>query len=251
VNLSETVEGTYLALPGRANHGWPHAVRHRYLNVNYIQFQHEVAQVPYRLGVKFYPSAVERVWAARERSNLGKGPVILWVISGSSVHKIWPYMDQVIARILVTYDNAKVVFAGGEAEKFIEGPWRGEARCHLKSGEWSIRETLAFALQCDLVIGPETGVLNAMALEKMPKVCLLSHSSHENLTRDWANAYAIYSKKTPCYPCHMLHYSFEYCPRGPETGTALCQEDIPADAVWAAVSHALSGEPMRRVEIVA
>lgn len=250
VNLSESVEGSWLALHGRPNHGWPKAVRDKYLNTNYVQFQHELAEVVFKPGVKFYPSQEERGWAARERKTMGKGPIIMWVISGSSVHKIWPYMDQIVARILTTHPDAKIVFTGGKSEKFIEGPWRNEKRCFLRSGDWSIRETLAFALQCDMVIGPETGVLNAVSMEGMPKVCLLSHSSHENLTRDWVNTYAIFSRKTPCYPCHMLHYSFEFCHQGPETGTAQCQEDIPTDAVWAAVSNALLHQPMRRLEIV-
>jgi hypothetical protein len=52
-----------------------------------------------------------------------------------------------------------------------------------------VRETLALAQQMDLVIGPETGVLNAVCYEAMPKVAMLSHSSWENLTRHWVNTY--------------------------------------------------------------
>src|SRR5690606_18122632 len=38
VNLSESVEGTLLAMPGRANHAWPDAVRRKQLGVNYLEF---------------------------------------------------------------------------------------------------------------------------------------------------------------------------------------------------------------------
>ena len=46
VNLSESVEGTLLAMPGRSNEAlWPASVKHKYMNVNYVQFQHEIAEL--------------------------------------------------------------------------------------------------------------------------------------------------------------------------------------------------------------
>src|SRR3990167_2442854 len=57
-----------------------------------------------------------------------------------------------------------------------------------------------------------------MAMEPMPKIVFLSHSSHENLTRDWANTFALFSTKTKCYPCHRMHYTWEHCMRNEEKG---------------------------------
>ena len=87
--------------------------------------------------------------------------------------------------------------------------------------------------------------MNAVAMEPMPKIVFLSHSSHENLTRDWANTYALYSEKTPCQPCHKLVYNWSQCNRDEETGTSACMADIPADGVWHALTAAL---PMRELE---
>jgi hypothetical protein len=97
-----------------------------------------------------------------------------------------------------------------------------------------------------MVIGPETGVLNAASHMPMAKVIFLSHSSHENLTRDWENVYSIYSENTTCYgrsegvpACHLMHYSWEYCLKDEATQTAKCQANISVEEVWGCVSHGL------------
>ena len=45
--------------------------------------------------------------------------------------------------------------------KLLEVGWEQEKRVVTKSGKWSVRDTLAFLDVCDVVVGPETGVLNA------------------------------------------------------------------------------------------
>jgi len=241
VNLSQTVEDSWLALDGHAKHRWPHSVRHKYLNVNYVQFQHEIAEVPYSKPLsKFYPSPEEVQTMDKKVRKWDAEPLVLFAASGSSGHKVWPYMDQIIARILVTYPKGQVVIVGNELDEILQDPWEKEPRVKKMCNVLSIRETLTLAQMSDIVIGPETGVLNSVAMEPIPKIVLLSHSSHENLTRDWINTFAVFSTRTKCYPCHILHYNFDYCHRDPGLGTAKCQTDIPADAVWEAFRIGLS-----------
>lgn len=235
INLSESVEGSLLASPGRASHEWPHALRHAMLNVNYLEMVHGIAQVPFPPRQKFYPTDLEVSWARKERERMGGSKVILWTLSGSSIHKTWPYLDQIVARILVREPNARVVLVGDETCKMLERGWESEPRVLRRSGEWTIRQTLAFVDQADLLVGPETGVMNAAGLHHVPKVVTLSHSSEENLTKHWKNCASLTPKATPCYPCHQMHFGSEFCPRGEKTGTALCQEDISADVMWEAI----------------
>ncbi len=208
VNLCESVEATLLALPDRTNHRWPHAVRHKQMNQNYLEFTHELADVPMPPKPKFYMSEDEKTWAQKFKQETG--PVILWVLSGSSVHKSTPYVDQVLARLMLETDY-KVVLVGDKHCQILEAGWEQEPRIIRRSGVWSIRETLAFAHYADLVVGPETGVLNAVSHTDVPKVVMLSHSSVENLTRDWKATIALTPNSTPCYPCHQLHYGWEHC----------------------------------------
>lgn len=237
INLSESVEGSLLALQGRPMHGWPSALRHKMLNVNYTEITHDIADLPHEFEQKFYPTAEESKWAKDEKKRIG-GKVILWSLAGSAVHKTWPHLDTVIARLLIQNKDAKVVLVGDELCKLLEQGWEKEPRVICKSGEWSIRKSLSFAQVADIVIGPETGILNAVGMESLPKVIMLSHSSAENLTKHWKNTIAI-EPKTACYPCHKMHYNFDYCVRDEATGCAKCQSDITPDEVYTALDGLL------------
>lgn len=112
-------------------------------------------------------------------------------------------------------------------------------------------------------MGSETGVMNAIAMEEMPKIVFLSHSTVENLTRDWVNTHSLSSERTVCQgrgnneapACHQLHFGWAKCteapaPAGTEelhkrkgSGVAQCQADIdPQDAykiIWHVVQWRL------------
>jgi ADP-heptose:LPS heptosyltransferase len=239
VNLSETVEGNLLAPPDRSMHAWPHELRHALLDVNYLEVVHAVAGVTFPPRQKFYATEEEKAWAKRERSKMGAGPVVLWTLSGSSVHKTWPHLDAILARIMVSSKSACVVLAGDESCQLLEQGWEAEARVWKASGRWSIRQTLAFIDQADLLVGPETGVMNAAGLHQVQKIVTLSHSSIENLTKHWLNCVSLTPQNTPCYPCHQLHYGREFCPADEASGAAKCQADISPEQMWAALSPLL------------
>jgi ADP-heptose:LPS heptosyltransferase len=242
VNLSESVEGAWLALPNRANHEWPVELRRKYMTRNYVEFQHELAGLPHDPQVRFYPTPEETEWARKQRAKMGAF-VALWSLSGSSVHKHWPYLDQIIARLFLSCPEAHVVLVGGPECEVLETGWESEPRVHRMCGKWSIRQSLAFIEFADLVIGPETGVLNAASHRPVPKVLFLSHSPKESLSRDWVNCESL----TPplsvhCYPCLRLHHNWSHCWKDEEAGAAMCQSQISADTCWAAVEAVLANK---------
>jgi ADP-heptose:LPS heptosyltransferase/predicted SAM-dependent methyltransferase len=247
VNLSESVEGTFLAMHDRAQAQWPPTVRHHMMNKNYLEFQHALARVPHKPQVKFFSTAEERQWAKKTRAKMGVGPIIMWSLAGSSVHKTWAGMDNILANIMLSYPTAEVVLVGGAEGVILERGWENEPRIKKTSGKWNIRNTMSFLSECDLVIGPETGVMNAASCMDVPKVVLLSHSTIENLTRDWVNTVGIFSGITVCRgrgqneapACHMMHYSWDTCTKHEESGTAQCQADIDPAEVWHAVANVL------------
>ena len=79
-----------------------------------------------------------------------------------------------------------------------------------------------------MVVGPETGVLNAMAMEDVHKVIYLSHSSRENLTKHWKNAVVAQPDPgiAPCYPCHRLHFDWSRCHQDKASQAAVCAAGI-------------------------
>jgi ADP-heptose:LPS heptosyltransferase/predicted SAM-dependent methyltransferase len=241
INLCEAVEGSLLAMPDRMTYRWNNEVRREYMARNYVEFTHKIAGVKFdKCRMRFVLSDEEKASVVKERRNLGGSPLIMWVLAGSSIHKVWNGIDTVLARILVSFPAAKVITVGDErCRDMIEAPWISEPRILKRSGVWNIRQTMGIAQYCDLVIGPETGVMNSVSMEPMPKIVLLSHSSTENLTRDWANTYSIESTKTPCHPCNKMIYTWDQCVRDEASGVAQCQADIHPDQVWDAVKSAL------------
>lgn len=249
INLSESVEGTLLAMPGRANHAWPDSLRRRELGQNYLEFTSAIAELPYRSESRFY-AAPEEVEAARGYlagvKNTLAGPLrigmramprfnIMWCLSGSSIHKFYPGQDEVMAAVLGLMPEAVIITNGDGACQILESGWEDQPRVRCESGNMGIRETLALAQQVDCVVGPETGVLNAVGFEDVGKVILLSHSSPENLTKHWINAEVLTPASTSCYPCHRLHYGRDFCRENPTTGAAACQHDINPSRVLAAI----------------
>ncbi len=237
INLSESVEGTLLSMPGRISYTWPPEVRRKRLNTNYLEFCADLAGVPYTGEARFYPTAEERV-LAQLRITPGKGPNVVWALAGSSCHKFYPGQDIVIAALLTEFPDCRIFLVGDGACKLLEQGWENEPRVVRLSGELGIRDTLALAQVVDVVVGCETGVLNAVAFERNRKVVLLSHSSVENLTKNWVNTASMLPRRTACYPCHQLHYNWDHCHQDDFTGAAKCQVSIPPEDVFAAITAA-------------
>lgn len=239
INLSESVEGTLLALPGRTNHKWPLNLRRKHMDVNYFEFTHDLAGVPMPPRPMFYATDEEKAWARKERQRIGGSMLVMYSLAGSSVHKVWPHQDSFFARVMVKHPSARIVTVGDDMSQLLEMGWENEPRIVKKSGKYTIRESMALLAECDAVIGAETGMLNAAAHMSLPKIVLLSHSSANNLTKHWTNTYAIEPQNTACFPCHMMHYSFDHCSKDATTGTASCAADIGVDQVWSAFEQAM------------
>jgi ADP-heptose:LPS heptosyltransferase/predicted SAM-dependent methyltransferase len=240
INLSESVEGAWLPVPSRVSYHWPDEVRRKYFNKNYLEFAHELAGVPLPPKAKFYPTTEEKQWARKTKEKMGRA--VLCSLSGSAVHKTWPHVDQLFARLLYAYDDLKIVTVGDKLCQILETGWTEEERVVKRSGVWSIRESMSFSEVSDLIIGTETGLLNAAGLLEVPKICLLSHSTEENLTKHWKNTVSLTPDLTPCYPCHRMHYGFKFCHQDSESKQSLCMVNTPVTKVWDAVVKFL-GKP--------
>lgn len=249
VNLCESIECALLTIPNRMNDTYPDEVRRRLHDVNYMERTHDIADLPYDFRIKFYPLESEVERCRRLVLEQYPGRKALWVLSGSSVHKVWPYMPQAIVRLMYAHPDLHVVMAGDEScrelEQVVEDAvvqYFGSANRLVRTcGLWPVRATMTLAQMVDVVIGPETGVLNAVCLDPVPKVVYLSHSTANNLTKHWTNTTTLVpegEKRPACYPCHRLHPDWLRCNQG-KTGTAACQEAISIDTMVDAVAAAL------------
>jgi hypothetical protein len=166
----------------------------------------------------------ERDKAAAERKRM-KGRVIVLANTGSTAPKVWPY-GPAFAVIMATL-GVHVVVVGDL--KGLEYP-PSEFTHVVPLEQWEMRESIAFGLCADAVVGQETGLLNALAIEEVAKVVMLGHSTVENLTRDWKRTESLVGQ-VPCYPCHQIHFTHAHCPQDPKTKAAACQTAIKIEDV--------------------
>lgn len=248
INLCESIEGGLLTLPDRLQHWYPEATRRKICNVNYLERTHDIAAVPLEFNPRFYPSEEERRQAKKIINSID-GPIVAWVLRGSSVHKIYPYIHTAISW-LAQKSNAHIFLMGDEREgkeledgilKCLTEDHQDMSRIHPVCGKWAIRDTLTFVQYANCVVGPETGIINAVCMEDVRKVIYLSHSSPENLTKHWKNTIVLTpdTSKSPCYPCHRMIYGWESCNQDKTTNAALCASSIPQEAVFDAVMRSI------------
>ncbi len=250
INLSESVEVTLLAAPGRVQWEWPNKLRQKYLNRNYLEWTHELADIPPPYRPKFYSTPEEKAWARDKARSYGRRN-ILWSLSGSSGHKVWPHLDAVVAGVMLQYPDVHIVLVGDEFCTVLEAGWEKERRVHRQSGKWTIRQSMAFAEVADIIIGTETGLLNAAGSMDAWKIVTLSHSSPEALTKHWKNVIALEGSGCSKHPCFQLHGAEGHspwldCPQDKETGTAMCQVSIGPERMFSAIEH-IFGKEIRMV----
>lgn len=243
VNLIGSVEGRLLPHQSVGDFYLPHAVRHQLMNHNYLDMVHTYAQIdgaPVRQ--KFHPSAEERALAKKLRSEL-PGPVVLISPTGSGPFKAWPHTQECMR--LLALENVYSVMVGDlkHLPDLDLVNVRGIDYGHIVGQEWPLRLALAYALQCDAVVGTESVFANAVAYEEhIPKVVMLSHSSVENLTRDWPNTVSL-EAPVACHPCHRIHnVGARFCSKDTATGAAACMASYGPQIVADLVLQALGIE---------
>ena len=146
----------------------------------------------------------EDILAAKQlRHRLKKHFLILWPQVGSSINKGYLHFGRVADMVLDTIPEAIILTAGefGEAFKLSLVDDR-----IINLGLMNLAPMTTFAVSkiVDLVIGPDSAVLNASGCFDVAKICMLNHSSKTNITKHWTNDFSIQAQ-CYCSPCHYLH----------------------------------------------
>lgn len=255
LSLSESMEGTLLAMPGRAFWQWgPEARQRIFGKINYLEFIHDIVGVPHRFNPRFYPTADEAVAAVAFKASLKAPKVVYWPLQGSSWHKLYPHTNAVVLWLLQKSPvHVVLVSDGGHGkllqDNIIDGVRKAGgdiSRISGMAGKWSIRQSLAFAQVADLVVGPETGIIWGAAFEDVPKVVMLTHSSWDNFAKHAKRMKALVSRGCPFSPCHALQYDgAEMCPKDEETAAAACAAALQPIEVFEAIMDGLGAKRVR------
>jgi len=232
VNLSGTIEEALLSIKGR-NPEYDltdDERRAKFGNVNYYNHALKIAGIDRRgmNGEIFFSDEEEgiaRIW----RESLDGRFVVIWALGGSGPHKRFPYAAMAMAEFARVNPEVLFVTVGGHAEKLLELAADDNPNYMHRSGRWGIRNTAIAVKYADLVIGPETGVLNMAGCFDTPKICMLSHSSWANLCKYWKNDHSVQSRQT-CSPCHKMIFSIKECPVNEKFKVSACAAEFdPSD----------------------
>jgi ADP-heptose:LPS heptosyltransferase len=250
VNLVNGMECSLLRHPSQFSYFWPAETRRQMSAGSYLTQYLRQAGVEGPARIRFVPSVEEREWVPEKRREIG--PYVVWALSGSAPHKVYPHLPQAVVQVLTQTDLA-VVLSGAIGDRELERVVYDAViafapsalpRLHSWVGDGSLRRSMALAQSAVAVIGPETAMPMSVAHEpQVHKVVLLSHSAASNLTDDWTNTTALIGS-VPCYPCHRLHYDFTHCVQDQVSGAAACaaaiRPEVIADAVMRASAKTLA-----------
>jgi predicted SAM-dependent methyltransferase/ADP-heptose:LPS heptosyltransferase len=228
INLVQSVEATLLPQPGDIQFYWSDTLRAKFMDKNYMEQIHDFAEVAHEWGnQKFYPTDDEAAWAQAFRGAC-PGRMVVINPSGSTMPKFWPHVQGMMD--LLDEQGIYSVVLGDLRDAKLTPP----KRARIIGKDWPIRTALAVCQRADVVIGTESVMVNAVAHEPLLKVVLLSHSSHENLTKHWANT--ICTEPTlPCFPCHRIHRNEFFCVWDKKTKAAACQAVVSPQQIWGAI----------------
>ena len=226
LNLIGTVEGSMLPHRTHPNYWLPDRTRRAVMRGNYLETIWLSAGLewdPSRAVVRFYPTEEERNWAVAERGKHA-GRFVVLNPGGSSVPKFWPHAQK--AMELLAAEGVAGVLVGELRDQKFEAPqgWQ------VLGVTVDIRKVFALAALADVVIGTESAVINSVSHEPPLKIVLLSHSTANNLTRDWRRTIAVEPDGLICHPCHRIHPDFGHCMQT-KSGFAACQEAPTAEIV--------------------
>jgi ADP-heptose:LPS heptosyltransferase len=247
IHASHSCEGRHAVFQHMTMFWWSPECRRKICAGNYLETVHDIGNVPYDFGPLFFASEEEKANALTIKKRIGER-IILWVLSGTRIDKVYPYATSAIPRIIKEIGAPVVVMSGPHpAERAMAETIRDSVAMtngtrdglHLavptESGTtcWPLRTSLAFALGADLVVTPDTGTAWAVAFEKMPKIVMLSHASVENITKHWKNTTTLHadSDRVPCWPCHRLHDDKSTCVANKEDNGAACISDISVETL--------------------
>jgi len=233
VNLTGTIEQDLLKVQGKEEFNWSHRKRRKECDKNYIDYSMERAGYPELKGEPtelFFTEQEEGLVRVFLENHKGKF-LIVWAMSGSSMHKAYPWSEYIAGSICQKYWNETlIVTVGDDISRILEWNLPNTlSRC----GVFTIRQSMILTKYANLVIGPETGMLNAAGCYDTPKIIFLSHSSEANLTKYWKNVMALHPENCRCHPCHKLIY-VDTCLKGKINERPRCAENIKPETVFKA-----------------
>lgn len=246
-DLSHSCEVTGVFFPSQVQFYWPAKMRRQLCSRSYLEIVHDICDIPYdEAAPNFFPTDEEMAQAVETKSKIGP-KAIGWVLSGSRLDKVHPEADIAITRLIRDLNVPVVLFGAPGKDHELAKLIMVEVKKRLHSLDnlhlamspvaenpaWPPRRICSQLHTCDLVIGPDTGPMWAVAMRDMPKILLASHAGGRTVTAHWRNTTTLEAdrERVPCYPCHRLHENSQFCTPNADKNGAACISDITVDTI--------------------
>lgn len=126
---------------------------------------------------------------------------ILWNPAGSTQNKLLPYSGMFIRAVLKKYPNSRH-FLVGSLNTDIADP-----RVEVIGLQWPVRRILSFLRAMDLVVAPDSFILNAAGAWKGQKMTWLTHTGPEHIIKNFYNCQYVQAR-TKCSPCYLIPVNY-------------------------------------------
>jgi len=226
IDLCESIECNLAFHPSQPMYNYDREERKALANKNYYEETFNFAKVPVKVSHETMRPEVfftekEEVNNTEFRSQFIGKKLIVWGLSGSALHKSYPYTHIVMSEILNKHEDVVFITVGDEGCEILEQTLRHE-RVVWKSNRWNFREAMCMVSHAFAMVSPDTGILHCAGAYDLPKIGLLTSVSKTNITKYFKNDHSIQSD-VPCAPCYRLIYDASVqCPTDSEMYAPFC-----------------------------
>lgn len=236
INLSGSIENNLMPTQsselGRASK----EERHKECNRNFYDETMKWGGYPEIIGQngELFFSKSEHLIAVKYHKKYFSGRfLVLWSLSGSSIHKAYPFTYHVITALTRKYSNIVFITTGDEVCQILEQDFVNNPQVKCQSGN-PIRKAMILTKYADCVVGPDTGIMHAAGCYDTPKIMLMSCNTEENISKYWKNQVTLHGE-CDCYPCHRLIYNAQGCVLDKELETPKCMVTLRPEFVFRAI----------------
>lgn len=237
INLSGSLEGNLMPMQSSELAKAPKEERHKRCNRNFYDETMVWGGYPKITGQngELFFSKIEENLAKKLKHNFAGKFLILWALSGSSIHKAYPFAYHVITALTKKYPDVVVITTGDEICQILEKDLINNPSVKCYSGA-PIRKTMLLTKYVDCVVGPDTGIMHAAGCYATPKIILMSANTEKNISKYWPNQKTLHGE-CDCYPCHKLIYNASGCVLDERLETPKCMVSLEPAKVFRAVEE--------------
>lgn len=131
--------------------------------------------------------------------------IVLWNFNGSTRNKQPVHGFRYLKAVLERFPQSRHYLVSNV--HFTSSAIPLDERVVHTGGQWNLRTAMLMTKVADLVVGPESALVNAAGCWGTPKIILYSHSAPENLGGNFLKHHPIIPE-CDCSPCYLIPVDF-------------------------------------------